>query len=419
MQYLNDNMDELFRSAAEHYRLKLKEDDWDAIADKIAATNVITPVIDRKGRKKNNYKLVILALVFLITSGTILSLILSDSYKNPVHNITSSRGITTNPFNNVIPSANQKTNNNVSVFSALTDVTKTIVATSKLSIKNKNNRITNSKIKISVGMVDVVDNSETAVIKMKQFTSIKIPENDKANLRYSNNSIAESTIKIAKTENKVEEKAANTIEKKRNQNSNKKDKPFYLGIFAGPQFNQVKNQGFSKAGFSAGLLAGVNITKKLAIETGVIISEKKYFSSGEYFSMKNIAASMPAGMEVISLNSKSTVVEIPVKIKYNFLKKNKRNFFGTAGLSTYILTKESNNYRAIINGSQQKLTGNYSNNGNYYNAAVNISAGYEYKTRKAIIRLEPYIQVPLKGIGVGSMPVLSTGVHVGIALPFH
>ena len=128
---------------------------------------------------------------------------------------------------------------------------------------------------------------------------------------------------------------------------------------------------------------------------------------------------MPAGMQVISLNSKSTVVEIPVNIKYNFLKKNKRNFFGTAGLSTYILTKESNNYRAIINGSQQKLTGNYSNNGNYYNAAVNISAGYEYKTKKAIIRLEPYIQVPLKGIGVGSMPVLSTGVHVGIALPFH
>ena len=31
MQYLNDNMDELFCSAAEHYTLKLKEDGWDAV----------------------------------------------------------------------------------------------------------------------------------------------------------------------------------------------------------------------------------------------------------------------------------------------------------------------------------------------------------------------------------------------------
>ena len=412
-------MDELFRSAAEYYTLKLKEDEWDAIAVKLAAANTITTVIDSKKRKKNNYKLGILALLFLITSGTILPFILSDSKKPPVHNIASAGGITTKPDNNVIPPANQKTNNNVSEFSALTDVTKTTVATGELSLKNRNNRITNSKTKISIGMVDAVDNTERSVGKMEQFTNSKIPENDKAVFPDSNNSITESTKKIVKTEEKVKENTANTNEKKGDRNRNKKDKRFYVGVFAGPQFNQVKNQGFSKPGFSAGLLAGVNITKKLAIETGVFISEKKYFSSGEYFNMKNIAASMPVGMEVISLNSKSTVVEIPVKIKYNFLRKNKRNFFGTAGLSSYILTKESNNYLAIVNGSQQKLTGNYSNNGNYYNAAVNISAGYEYKTKKATIRLEPYIQVPLKGIGVGSMPVLSTGVHVGIVLPFH
>ena len=419
MQDLNDNMDELFRSAAEHYTLKLKEDDWDTIADKLAATNVITPIINSKKRKKNNYKLIILALLFLITSGTILSLILSDSSKNPVHNIASTRGIKIKSVNNMIPATNQKTNNNASAFNALTDITKTTILASELLIKNRNNRIANSEIKISIGMADAVDNTETSVSRMEQFTNGKIPENDTAALPHSNNSIAETTKKIVKTEEKVKEKTAKVTEKKGNQNSNKKDKRFYAGIFAGPQFSQVKSQGFSKSGFSAGLLAGVNITKKLAIETGVIISEKKYFSSGQYFNMKNIAASMPAGMEVISLNGKSTVVEIPVKIKYNFLKKNKRNFFGTAGLSSYILTKESNNYLAIVNGSQQKLTGSYSNDGNYYNAAVNISAGYEYKTKKATIRLEPYIQIPLKGIGVGSMPVLSTGVHVGIVLPFH
>ena len=413
-------MDELFRSAAEHYTLKLQEDEWNAIEDKIAATNVIASAAARKRRKKNNYKLVILALLFLIISGTILSHILGSSNNSPVYNMASIGGIKTKPVNHVIPAINQKINNSVSVFSTLKYIIKTAVATNELSIKNRNNGTTNSKTKISIGMVDGVDNTVTSVSKMEQFTNnSQIPENDKAILPESNNSISESRKKMINPVDKVKGKADNTIEKKENKNNNKKDKRFYVGIFAGPQFNQVKNQGFSKPGFSGGLLAGLNITKKLSIETGVIISEKKYFSSGEYFNMKNIAASMPAGMEVISLNSKNTVVEIPVKIKYNFLKKNKRNFFVTAGLSSYILTKESNNYLAVVNGSQQKLTGNYSNHSNYYNAALNISTGYEYKTKRAIIRLEPYIQVPLKGIGVGSMPVLSTGVHVGIALPFH
>ncbi len=48
--------------------------------------------------------------------------------------------------------------------------------------------------------------------------------------------------------------------------------------------------------------------QKMAVETGFIISQKKYFSSGKYFSMKTVAASMPAGMKVVSLNGKSTQI---------------------------------------------------------------------------------------------------------------
>ena len=61
------------------------------------------------------------------------------------------------------------------------------------------------------------------------------------------------------------------------------------------------------------------------------------------------------------------------------------------------------------------MTGSYKNVTKYFAATVDISAGYENKIGKfTSMRIEPYLQIPLKGIGVGSMPVMSAGLHVSI-----
>ena len=50
---------------------------------------------------------------------------------------------------------------------------------------------------------------------------------------------------------------------------------------------------------------------------------------------------------------------------------------------------------------------------NYLGAEVNISAGYQHTLNAHTdIRIEPYLQIPLKGVGVGAMPVMSTGIHI-------
>jgi predicted GNAT family acetyltransferase len=60
------------------------------------------------------------------------------------------------------------------------------------------------------------------------------------------------------------------------------------------------------------------------------------------------------------------------------------------------------------------MTGSYKNNCRYIAVMANIGAEYNYKTGKhTLIRIEPYIQIPLKGIGIGSMPVMTAGLHVG------
>jgi hypothetical protein len=48
----------------------------------------------------------------------------------------------------------------------------------------------------------------------------------------------------------------------------------------------------------------------------------------------------------------------------------------------------------------------------------NISVGYERRIfKKTSLRIEPYARIPLKGVGIGSLPLSSMGVLVGITRP--
>jgi hypothetical protein len=125
-------------------------------------------------------------------------------------------------------------------------------------------------------------------------------------------------------------------------------------------------------------------------------------------------------MEVISLEGSSNVVEIPARIKYDLIDKKKGELFVTAGLSTYILTKENNQYYALINGTPQNSTVVYDERKTYLAGGMNLSAGYSiHLKKKTDIRIEPYLQIPFKGTGVGSMRVTTTGLNIGITRNLH
>ncbi len=127
---------------------------------------------------------------------------------------------------------------------------------------------------------------------------------------------------------------------------------------------------------------------------------------------------MPPGMKLIQIQSKSTVAEIPLKLKYDILKTEKGSLFAGGGISSFIITREDNQYQASVNGNNETLKGSYSTHQHYFAAAANISAGYEWKAGKGLnLRLEPYVQIPLKTVGMGSMQVVSAGAYLGITFP--
>jgi hypothetical protein len=189
----------------------------------------------------------------------------------------------------------------------------------------------------------------------------------------------------------------------------------YLGLTGGPDFSIVKSQAVSKIGYNIGLVFGYRFNEKWSVESGLLWSRKKYYSDGKYFSMSKVGPMMPSSMKILAVDGQFTLLELPLKAKYDFALKKKSNLFVSTGILSNVYLKELNNYLTDMNGIQEYHVGLYKENFYSWGCLVNVSAGYEYGIGKSrTIRLEPFIEIPIKKVGMGNMSVLSTGINVAI-----
>lgn len=411
MQDIDQNMDELFRRAADNYPLKIHDSRWEDIAPALSEQPAGTPT-NLKG-VPGKYAGLVLLLLFL-------SLVLADSI------ITNSLG------ENISPKANQTISEKKSAAHASNnelDGTNNIkkehpgsTRQSPYFIESANNIVITKKSALHQWEKEpsIEKNDFTRMQERIQFSK-ELPLNRLTGSCADTNStrnrqkLAEQ-IQFAEIKNSMlmTSQAAPEVNKTHRKGI-LKGRRFYFGGVAGALFDEVKNQGLKKTGFSMGLVAGYRFNNYLAFETGLLFANKPYYSTGKYFSMDKMGNSMPAGMEILSLEGKNNVLEIPVKMKYDFLQQSKHHFFSAAGISSYIITHEKNNYLTAMNGVQQIMISSYKNKSRSLAATMDISAGYEHKFGKTNhFRIEPYIQIPLRGMGVGSMPMMSTGLRIGI-----
>ena len=51
---------------------------------------------------------------------------------------------------------------------------------------------------------------------------------------------------------------------------------------------------------------------------------------------------------------------------------------------------------------------------------MSLGVGYEHNIGNGTkLRVEPYLKIPLKGLGIGNMPITSSGLYIGISHSFH
>lgn len=190
----------------------------------------------------------------------------------------------------------------------------------------------------------------------------------------------------------------------------------YAGIIASPDISTVKGQRVSNVGYNAGLVFGYRLSRRLAVETGVLYEHKNYYSEASYFSTKKI--NIPSTMKLINVDGWCKMFEIPLNVRYVFSIKEKSSWYANVGVSSYIMSKESYDYKYEMYNSVTTKRWSFNNATRNWFSIIHVGVGYEHRLGAVgTLRVEPYLKMPAGGVGIGSLPLTSVGLNVGITRP--
>jgi hypothetical protein len=461
MEHIENDMDDLFQKAGELYPLKTIGSDWDAVAGKLQnempdEVRDITGPTSLRTRNKRKW----LLLLLLIPLG--LGISYYSGQKNPGHqNTLSAKPLSNtsdqNKINSVTPDShsatsrtaddNKTTATSGSERDSKSDNNKTAASDNIQSRSDKTNRSGNAVMNgtpssnnrkpayAAAGGKQLKPNntpySQKQVSSADEKTKSDLNSNNSG--RESSSSDFESAPKAAvavipsavstqnesaavknntdKTESSKKASQDSSQTSKKTNTASKQSKGFYVGLFGGPDLSAVKFQGVHQVGSGFGISLGYRLNK-LAFETGLIWDQKYYYSSGEYFKTSPSYYYPPN----TTFSGHCDMFEIPLLLRYDFTPDKKHGFFAKAGFSSYLMTHQY--YSKKVDGVDMG-SWPWTEPANYLFSIVQLSGGYEFSINaKTKIQIEPYIKIPLRGLGEGNMPISSAGVYFGITHSF-
>jgi len=458
MEHVNNDMDDLFRKAGELYPLKTSESDWDSVLGKlqeeITGESGSFSDMQMKGNQSRRRWLFLLlliplaffSLVYFPNSGNkVLKNLRTDQAKTSQQQVspqkidhpveaTAIAQASTNQKNIISDETEKMVTDKVKYSdkngagSSQKNLPGSLLTHSPLNGSKNHDRIparaegsllpagfaaTSSSLSSSGGNNDshVID-PKMSGDPMKKFLSLTTVNTIKTPSVYG---MPFPTLNTTPTPLNTNSGSTTSKPKAENKNSSK---GIYAAIIGGPDLSTVAYQSTTQAGYSLGVLIGYQFNKRIAVETGLLWDKKYYYSNGAHFDKD--AAQFPSSWDVLYLNGNCNMFEIPLNFRYNFATEVNHGFFAEAGLSSYLMKKEYYDYSyTSYNSPPHSRDSTYNKSSNYIFSVIQISAGYEHTIgRNTSIRIEPYLKIPLQGIGIGNMPITSAGLYIGISHNF-
>jgi hypothetical protein len=190
----------------------------------------------------------------------------------------------------------------------------------------------------------------------------------------------------------------------------------YIGISLGGDVSSVRSGRIDGLSYSTGVVGGFRWGRHWAIETGVLWTQKKYYTDGKYVTVDKMG--LPNHTTVINMDGQCSIIELPVLVRYHFAETARHNWFAAAGMSSYFLKQEE--YYCLYKryNTSYYAEKNYQNTSNNWFSILQISAGYQMQLgKRGSLRLEPFVKLPLAKVGVAKLPLTSKGINVGYTLP--
>ncbi len=186
--------------------------------------------------------------------------------------------------------------------------------------------------------------------------------------------------------------------------------PVSLAISAGPDFNSTAAILGGKTSMAVGVSVNVGLSKKLGVQTGLIYGSKNYDANSYDYTFNNPNTQAT----IASIQALCKVLEIPLKATYNLTENQNRSIEINAGLSSYIMLKENYVFKYLPSTGRKDRVSEFTNANQHFFSVLDLSATYniKLKSKKFALGFEPYIKIPLGGIGEGNVPLKSSGVSL-------
>jgi len=194
---------------------------------------------------------------------------------------------------------------------------------------------------------------------------------------------------------------------------------FGLSFSAGPDISYVELNKPGKVTLSYGVGLSYTFIKKLTLQTGFYVSKKLYSAdSANYKAPGGFWSAYPNMDNNVDANCK--VYEVPVNLLYNFGSKKKHNWFAGAGLSTLFMKSETYDYSYSYFGQVYPKSYSIQNENQHNFSVLTLTGGYQYNISPRIsVSAQPYVKLPLKGIGFGKVQLKGSGAMLNITVkPF-
>lgn len=164
-----------------------------------------------------------------------------------------------------------------------------------------------------------------------------------------------------------------------------------------------------------GLALNYDLHPNWTLRAGLVRSRKIYTAGPDDYKVYDQFWTYASALNKVDANC--LVYEIPVSLLYHFRNSGKGNWFASAGFAS-ILMKEENyelDYKDLA-GQQRYSSRSYSNYSNHFLGALQFSGGYRYPiSKKFSVSAEPYIKIPVTGIGYGHVKLHGAGMLISVS----
>jgi cytoskeletal protein RodZ len=388
------NIDQLFKDGLSEPDIPFNEQDWEIMARKL----------DEQSRRKR-WKTWLLwssaaAAVFLVVLFWMFAGPTTKMRKDPDKGIAKTRQGSTPPDSNAKGAAPGVENNESASKAHLIDQDRSLATNlperpaASVEVPGRAGEGYAAAMLNPTGMADIrLHTAETANIEAKTLPDLSLTQPVAATV-----SSGEQYVGLEKRADK---------KVKRSPGSGKQ---FVLSAIVAPDLSYAKSAVGSKVSSNFGLLATYAFHPRLSVTTGAVYANKYYNSRGAG------AVNYGADEHTLQINARCNVIDIPVNLNYKLLSKKAFSVSLNTGLSSYIMLKEKYDYVYSETGyAESTVSMEIRNENRHMFGVANVAVSFDRQISPQIsIGVQPFMKVPLTGIGYGKADLKSTGVSFSV-----